>query len=147
MAGSVKPGAAEVADYIKKAKNHELAPVTGFELTGEEIDRKRLVLDSFDLDLTELDRFGYQQHAAEFEPVLDAAESNGLIHRIGRRIQLSPKGFKYRDILSWMFYSEPVKALDREYYENLHAANKRARKNMGATPVRITGIDLRGGAA
>ncbi|MFJ2747366.1 coproporphyrinogen-III oxidase family protein [Streptomyces sp. NPDC087297] len=143
MCGSVKPSTAEVADYIERARNHQLAPVTGFELTGEEIVRKRLVLDTFDLDLTELDRFGYQKHAAEFEPVLEAAESNGLVHRLGRRVQLTPKGFKYRDVLSWMFYSGAVKDLDREYYENLHAANKRARKNMGATPVRITGVDLR----
>ncbi|MEU5067534.1 radical SAM protein [Streptomyces virginiae] len=147
MTGSVKPSTAEVADYIRKAGNHEIVPVTGIELTAEEIVRKRLVLDSFDLDLSELDRFGYQKHAAEFEPVLDAAEANGLLHRLGRRIQLTPKGFKYRDVLSWMFYSDPVKGLDREYYENLHAANSRARKNMGATPVRITGVDLREGAA
>ncbi|GLV95315.1 coproporphyrinogen III oxidase [Streptomyces lavendulae subsp. lavendulae] len=147
MTGSVKPSTAEVADYIRKAGNHEIVPVTGIELTAEEIVRKRLVLDSFDLDLCELDRFGYQKHAAEFEPVLDAAEANGLLHRLGRRIQLTPKGFKYRDVLSWMFYSDPVKGLDREYYENLHAANSRARKNMGATPVRITGVDLREGAA
>ncbi|WP_240804185.1 hypothetical protein [Streptomyces sp. A0592] len=147
MTGSVKPSTGEVADYIRKARNHEITPVTGIELTGEEIVRKRLVLDSFDLDLTELDRFGYQKHAAEFEPILDAAEANGLLHRLGRRIQLTPKGFKYRDVLSWMFYSGTVKGLDREYYENLHAVNVRARKNMGATPVRITGVDLREGVA
>ncbi|MGW2274560.1 coproporphyrinogen-III oxidase family protein [Streptomyces yangpuensis] len=147
MTGSVKPSTAEVADYIRKAVHHEIVPVTGIELTAEENVRKRLVLDSFDLDLAELDRFGYQKHADEFEPVLDAAEANGLLHRLGRRIQLTPKGFKYRDVLSWMFYSEPVKGLDREYYENLHAANARARKNMGATPVRITGVDLREDAA
>ncbi|WP_420082090.1 hypothetical protein ACN6AT_34300 [Streptomyces sp. JL4002] len=46
-----------------------------------------------------------------------------------------------------MFYSERIKGLDREYYEDLHAANARARRNMGATPVRITGVDLREGAA
>ncbi|NHI06402.1 hypothetical protein STPH2_1765 [Streptomyces sp. KO7888] len=147
MCGSVKPSAAEVADYIRKARDHELSPVTGFELTAEENLRKRLVLDTFDLDLSELERFGYRRHAAEFEPVLDAAESNGLVHRLGDRVQLTPKGFKYRDVLSWMFYSGPVKDLDREYYENLHAANRRARKNMGAAPVRITGVDLREGAA
>ncbi|CAM5562487.1 hypothetical protein STENM223S_00535 [Streptomyces tendae] len=41
------------------------------------------------------------------------------MHRLGDRVQLTPKGFKYRDILSWMFYSGPVKDLDREYYETL----------------------------
>ncbi|MFB7172854.1 coproporphyrinogen-III oxidase family protein [Streptomyces sp. NPDC056254] len=147
MTGSVKPSTAEVADYIRKAGRHEIVPVTGIELTAEEIVRKRLVLDCFDLDLGELDRFGYRKHAADFEPVLDAAEANGLLHRLGRRVQLTPKGFKYRDVLSWMFYSDTVKALDREYYENLHAANARARRNMGATPVRITGVDLGEGAA
>ncbi|MFM9368550.1 coproporphyrinogen-III oxidase family protein [Streptomyces sp. Da 82-17] len=143
MTGSVKPSTAEVADYIDRAKNHRLQPVTGFELTPEELVRKRLVLDTFDLDLSELDRFGLEKIGPEVEAVLDAAEHNGLIHRLGRRVQLTPKGFKYRDILSWMFYSDHVTALDREYYEGLHHANKRAQRNMGATPVRITGIDLR----
>ncbi|MFJ3722883.1 coproporphyrinogen-III oxidase family protein [Streptomyces sp. NPDC090045] len=140
MTGSVKPSLSEVSDYITKAREHRLTPTTGFVLTPEEIVRKRLVLDTFDLDLSELDRFGLDAIAGEVDAVLDAAESNGLIHRVGpRRVQLTPKGFKYRDVLSWMFYSDHVKGLDREYYEGLHHANARARKNMG-TPVRITGV-------
>ncbi|MFI1766602.1 coproporphyrinogen-III oxidase family protein [Streptomyces sp. NPDC020800] len=142
MTGSVKPSAAEVADYIRKAKNHELRPTTGFELSDEELVRKRLVLDTFDLSLGELEHHGLDKIRGDVEAVLDAAEHNGLVHRFGDRVQLTPKGFKYRDVLSWMFYSDNVKGLDREYYEGLHAANQRARKNMGAAPVRITGIDL-----
>lgn len=140
MTGSVKPSLSEVADYIENARAHRLQPTTGFALTPEEIVRKRLVLDTFDLDLSELDRFGLDAIAPEVDRILDAAQANGLIHRVGpRRVQLTPKGFKYRDVLSWMFYSDHVKKLDREYYEGLHDANTRARKNMG-TPVRITGI-------
>ncbi|WP_328883608.1 coproporphyrinogen-III oxidase family protein [Streptomyces sp. NBC_00299] len=140
MTGSVKPSLSEVADYIENARAHRLQPTTGFALTPEEIVRKRLVLDTFDLDLSELDRFGLDAIAPEVDRILDAAQANGLIHRVGpRRVQLTPKGFKYRDILSWMFYSDHVKKLDREYYEGLHEVNTRARKNMG-TPVRITGI-------
>ncbi|MDQ1049360.1 coproporphyrinogen-III oxidase family protein [Streptomyces sp. V4I2] len=140
MTGSVKPSLTEVAQYIDQAKAHTLRPTTGFVLTPEERARKRLVLDTFDLDLAELDRSGLDAIADEVAAVLDAAESNGLVHRVGPgRIQLTPKGFKYRDVLSWMFYSGRVKHLDREYYEGLHEVNARARRNMG-TPVRITGI-------
>jgi oxygen-independent coproporphyrinogen-3 oxidase len=94
---------------------------------------------TFDLDLAELDRFGYQDRAHLFEPILDAAEETGLLRRLGRRVQLTPKGFKYRDILSWMFFSDTVVQLDRDYYERLHEQNRRARKHMGA-PVGISGI-------
>lgn len=139
MVGSVKPSMAEVGDYITQAGRHALRPVTGFVLTDEEIIRKRLVLDTFDLDLAELDRFGYQERAHLFEPILDAAEETGLLRRLGRRVQLTPQGFKYRDILSWMFFSDEVVRLDRAYYEHLHEQNKRARKHMG-TPIGISGI-------
>jgi oxygen-independent coproporphyrinogen-3 oxidase len=94
---------------------------------------------TFDLDLAELDRFGYQDRAHLFEPIRDAAEETGLLRRLGRRVQLTPKGFKYRDILSWMFFSDTVVQLDRDYYERLHEQNRRARTHMGA-PVGISGI-------
>ncbi|MEU3827547.1 radical SAM protein [Streptomyces sp. NPDC029080] len=139
MVGSVKPSMSEVADYIRQAGAHTLRPLTGFVLDDEEIIRKRLVLDTFDLDLAELDRFGYQDRAHLFEPILDAAEETDLLRRLGRRVQLTPKGFKYRDILSWMFFSDTVVQRDREYYERLHERNSRAQKHMG-TPVGISGI-------
>ncbi|WP_405401560.1 coproporphyrinogen-III oxidase family protein [Streptomyces sp. NBC_01104] len=141
MVGSVKPSLTEVADYITKARAHELTPLTGFVLNDEEIVRKRLVLDSFDLDLNELNRFGYQEMAHLFEPVLEAAEEVGLVRRLPtNRIQLTPAGFKYRDTLSWMLFSKKVIDLDREYYAGLHMSNKRAQKHMGSEPLSISGL-------
>ncbi|MEV0573452.1 radical SAM protein [Streptomyces sp. NPDC050392] len=141
MVGSVKPSLTEVADYITKARAHELTPLTGFVLNDEEIVRKRLVLDSFDLDLNELNRFGYQEMAHLFEPVLEAAEEVGLLRRLPtNRIQLTPAGFKYRDTLSWMLFSKKVIDLDREYYAGLHMSNKRAQKHMGSEPLSISGL-------
>ncbi|MHC3815434.1 coproporphyrinogen-III oxidase family protein [Streptomyces sp. DT9] len=141
MVGSVKPSLTEVADYITKARNHELVPVTGFVLDDEEIIRKRLVLDTFDLDLNELDRFGYREKAHLFEPVIEAAEEVGLLRRLPTdRIQLTPAGFKYRDVLSWMFFSDNVINLDREYYAGLHRNNRRAQKHMGSEPLSISGL-------
>ncbi|MET9518634.1 radical SAM protein [Streptomyces sp. NPDC002994] len=143
MVGSVKPSMAEIGNYIDKARSHQLTPQTGFVLTPEENIRKRLVLDLFDLNLRELDRFGYQEKAHLFEPVISAGEETGLLLRLpGGRVQLTPDGFKYRDILSWMFFSDDVVDLDREYYENLHQQNKRAQKVMGE-PLRISGITSR----
>ncbi|MFD0396370.1 hypothetical protein ACFQ3Z_45905 [Streptomyces nogalater] len=132
MVGDVKPSLTEVGDYISKARNHELTPQTGFVLNDEEIIRKRLVLDTFDLDLRELERFGYREKAHLFEPVLAAAEELGLLRRLPTdRVQLTPDGFKYRDILSWMFFSKNVIDLDRAYYERLHQQNRRARRRHG----------------
>ncbi|WP_257001981.1 hypothetical protein [Streptomyces sp. WZ.A104] len=137
----MKPSLTEVADYITKARNHELTPLTGFVLNDEEIIRKRLVLDSFDLDLNELNRFGYQEMAHLFEPVLTAAEDIGLLHRLPtNRIQLTRLGFKHRDTLSWMLFSKNVIGLDREYYADLHSENKRAQKHMGSEPLGISGL-------
>ncbi|MEU3528089.1 radical SAM protein [Streptomyces sp. NPDC038707] len=145
MVGNVKPSFTEVADYIAKARNHELTPQTGFILNDEEIIRKRLVLDTFDLDLRELERFGYREKAHLFEPVLAAAEELGLLCRLpAERVQLTPDGFKYRDILSWMFFSENVIELDRAYYERLHQQNRRARQHMGGEPIRISGLKTAG---
>ncbi|WNF29190.1 radical SAM protein [Streptomyces sp. C11-1] len=141
MVGNVKPSLTEVADYITKARNHELTPLTGFVLNDEEIIRKRLVLDSFDLDLNELNRFGYQEMAHLFEPVLTAAEDIGLLRRLPtNRIQLTRLGFKHRDTLSWMLFSKNVIDLDREYYAGLHSENKRAQKHMGSEPLSISGL-------
>ncbi|MFF4325582.1 coproporphyrinogen-III oxidase family protein [Streptomyces sp. NPDC001591] len=145
MVGLVKPSLTEVADYISKAKNHELTPLTGFVLNDEEIIRKRLVLDTFDLDLNELNRFGYQEMAHLFEPVLEAAEEVGLLRRLPtHRIQLTPAGFKHRDTLSWMLFSKNVIDLDREYYAGLHKSNKRAQKHMGSEPISISGLKTAG---
>ncbi|MGW8982573.1 coproporphyrinogen-III oxidase family protein [Streptomyces parvus] len=141
MVGNVKPSLTEVADYITKARSHELTPLTGFVLNDEELIRKRLVLDSFDLDLNELNRFGYQEMAHLFEPVLEAAEEVGLLRRLPtNRIQLTPAGFKHRDTLSWMLFSKNVIDLDRDYYADLHSKNKRARKHMGSEPIGISGL-------
>ncbi|MEU6173729.1 radical SAM protein [Streptantibioticus parmotrematis] len=140
MVGAVKPSMAEVGDYIRSAREHTLTPRTGFVLTDEERMRKRLVLDLFDLDLRELDRFGYRESAHLFEPVLGAAEELGLLRRLPTdRVQLTPDGFKYRDILSWMLFSPEVIERDRAYYEGLHHGNARARKAIGE-PVRISGL-------
>ncbi|WP_244189152.1 FUSC family protein [Streptomyces incarnatus] len=76
-----------------------------------------------------------------FEPVLAAAEELGLLRRLpADRIQLTPDGLKYRDILSWMFFSKNVIDLDRAYYERLHQQNRRAQKHMGGEPIRISSL-------
>lgn len=140
MVGSVKPSLTEVADYIAKARDHALTPQTGFVLSDDELIRKRLVLDLFDLDPRELERFGYRERAHLFEPVLEAAADLELLHRLpSGRIQLTQKGFQYRDVISWMLFSDEVIARDREYYRDLHHNNVRARKHMGVD-IAVSGL-------
>ncbi|MBB4913030.1 coproporphyrinogen-III oxidase family protein [Streptosporangium saharense] len=140
VGGSANPNLAEVGDYIRGANAGVLAPRAGFVYDDVERIRKRLALDLFDLNLRDLDRYGYREHAHLFEPVLLAAEELGLLTRLpGDRVQLTRIGFKYRDIISWMFYSPEVVRLDEEFYRELHNQNSRATRLLG-NPSFISGL-------
>lgn len=140
VGGSANPTLAEVGEYITGARTHRLVPRAGFEYDDSERIRKRLALDLFDLDLVELERYGYRDRAHLFEPVLAAAADLGLLIRLpGGRVQLTRSGFHYRDIISWMFFSERVVERDREFYRELHENNPRAKRLLG-NPSFITGL-------
>lgn len=140
VGGSANPTLAEVSGYIEAARTNTLAPRAGFVYDDTERIRKRLALDLFDLSLPELDRYSYREHAHLFEPVLHAAEELGLLKRLpSDRVQLTRTGFKYRDIISWMFYSPEVVDLDQEFYRELHDNNPRATRLLG-NPSFISGL-------
>jgi oxygen-independent coproporphyrinogen III oxidase len=142
VGGSPNPTIAEVGQYIDGARDGGLAPRAGYVYDDTERIRKRLALDLFDLDLAELDRYGYPTRAHLFEPVLEAAEELELLVRLpSRRVQLTPKGFMYRDIISWMFFSDEVVRRDREFYQALHQHNPRALHQIGI-PSFVSGLAL-----
>lgn len=140
LGGSSKPQLSQVRRYIDAVRTGVSGPKRGFVYNDEERMRKRLVLDNFDLDLGDLERYGYAQRAHLFEPILIAAENLGLTRRITpSRLQLTKRGFQYRDILSWCLFSDEVVRRDREFYSDLHQANERARVTMGA-PNYVSGL-------
>lgn len=140
VGGSANPNLAEISQYIEGARSRSLAPRAGYIYDDLERIRKRLALDLFDLGLHDLDRYGYRANAELFEPVLRAAEELELAVRLpGDRVQLTRKGFRYRDIISWMFFSDEVMRRDREFYQLLHDRNPRARRVLG-DPAFISGL-------
>jgi oxygen-independent coproporphyrinogen-3 oxidase len=121
IGGGPTPHVSQVWDYVNSRQSENIRPRAGFEYTDEERIRKRLVLDLFDLRLSELEVYGVQEHAWIYEEVLAAAVNLGLLRTVGAdHYQLTSSGYKYRDILSWMFFSESVLELDSEFYIGLH---------------------------
>ncbi|WP_034641537.1 coproporphyrinogen-III oxidase family protein, partial [Desulfovibrio inopinatus] len=118
-----QPSLDKVKKYISDIDNGIETVSVGFEYNDEERIRKRLVLDLFDLDLQQLEPYNWESHKDLFTPILDAAEHHGLLQRVGAtRLQLTPKGYKYRDNLSWLFCSPKVVDADHEFYQGLHAS-------------------------
>jgi oxygen-independent coproporphyrinogen-3 oxidase len=132
IGGGPKPSLTQVYEYIKNAHDCDKIVKGGFEYTDEERIRKRLVLHLFDIDLEELERYEVSKYPWVYEDILEACIEEGFAVRVGEsRYQLTPKGYKYRDIISWTFFSEKVLELDREFYTLLHSNNHRAVEAMG----------------
>jgi oxygen-independent coproporphyrinogen-3 oxidase len=136
IGGSHKPSVAQVESYIAAVNDGKLAISSGFVYTDEERIRKRLALDLFDLNLVDMQRYHIEAHKHLFMPVLAEAIELGLVHALDQhRYQLTSAGFKYRDILSWHFFSERVVQLDREFYQAIHEQDTvplRASKELGS---------------
>lgn len=140
VGGSAKPTLGEVFTYVEGARTGCLVPRAGFVYGDVERIRKRLALDLFDLDLKELERYSYADHAHLFEPVLTTCEDLGLLRRLpGGRCQLTRRGLQYRDIISWTFFSPEVVNRDREFYQELHNNNPQAQRFLG-NPSFISGL-------
>lgn len=132
IGGSDKPNILQVRDYINGVRNGDNLIRAGFEYNDDERIRKLLVLDLFDLDLRELDRYHIESYLYLYEDILEAALDQGLLRRLGAsHYQLTYTGYKYRDIISWMLFSESVRSRDKEFYIGLHQHNKRAQMSMG----------------
>ena len=120
IGGSHKPHMSQVDDYVRAVNDGTLQITSGFVYTEEERIRKRLVLDNFDLNLGDLERYNIGNYRHIYEGVFAEAVKQELMVKLGgHKYQLTPKGFKYRDILSWHLYSEKVVGLDREFYQSL----------------------------
>jgi oxygen-independent coproporphyrinogen-3 oxidase len=127
IGGSDTPALSQTLDYILAANAGQLSVTSGFEYDPEERVRKRLALDLYDLRLSDFVMYDAETNAEWYEPILSAAVELKLISRDKDRISLTYDGLKYRDILSWMFFSQRILELDREFYGQIHRANVRAR--------------------
>jgi oxygen-independent coproporphyrinogen-3 oxidase len=121
IGGSHNPKLDQVWEYIHAIDDGRLDITAAFVYTDEERIRKRLALDLFNLDLSDFERYGGSSMDWIYQDILQAAADLDLVKKVGAtRYQLTSRGFKYRDILSWTFFSPQVRELDREFYRNIH---------------------------
>lgn len=119
--GRHDPHISEIEEYIENVESDTLEIKSGFTYTEEERIRKRLVLDNFDLNLRDLDKYNFSKHRHKFQSILNEAVQLKLMVRLDQdKYQLTKLGFKYRDIFSWHMYSDRVIDLDREFYRGIH---------------------------
>ena len=149
--GSDQPDPSQVWDYIREVNAGGASIRSGFVYDDSERIRKRLALDLFDLDLAELGPFEYEQHKDKFQPVMDASVALGLARAVTpTRYQLTPKGYMYRDIISWLMFSEEVLERDKLFYQRLHEGNRQAIERIGpdvpVSGLRVADSAPRGGA-
>lgn len=129
-----------VWQYIDAVRRNQQTLQSGYVYDDNERVRKRLVLDLFDLDLQELQPYGVERHRSSFEGVLAAClEFELAVAVTPTHYKLTPRGYKYRDIISWMLFSPAVRDLDRQFYEDLHRGNEPARRTIGRNP-KVTGL-------
>jgi oxygen-independent coproporphyrinogen-3 oxidase len=116
----------EIGSYMNSINTNSLTIDSLFKHTDEERIRKRICLDLFDLDLRELEEFNWDKHSDEFIPLLDILVKDQLLFRVGEtRFQLTPEGYKYRDIISTLMFSEKIVELDRDFYQQIEDKNDR----------------------
>jgi oxygen-independent coproporphyrinogen-3 oxidase len=141
--GSARPHISQVEQYIDCVSRRELPITAGFDFDDSERIRKRIALDLFDLDFRDLTPYSLQSYESEIAPLVNACVEQELAIQVGpSRLQLTPKGYKYRDIISWLAFSRQVVDRDRQFYEVLHAKNTRAVERMGAT-VSVSGVSTK----
>lgn len=98
----------------------------GFVYSSEERIRKRLALDLFELDLTSLPENENGEFSRVYSDILSACEDLGLAENVTDATwRLSPSGYKYRDIISWAFFSDKVRKLDGAFYRGLRQSGRR----------------------
>lgn len=142
VGGSHAPDVSQVWDFIRQARSGGAELRQGFVYDDAERIRKRLALDLFDLDMAELEPFSYSRHKGQFDSMLKACVTLGLARTLNEtRYQLTPEGYMYRDIISWLFFSDEVVRRDKEFYEELHRGNRKATSSIGVE-VQVTGLTV-----
>ncbi|MBI2033270.1 MAG: radical SAM protein [Candidatus Levybacteria bacterium] len=124
IGGDSKPSLRQIHEYMRSVKDGNVAIKAGYVYDDEERIRKRFALDLFQIDLAELDRYNIEAHLPKFQPLLDVLVEEGLVEREGEtKYKMTPSGNKYRDIISWMFFSPTVIQRDIEFYQTLAKGN------------------------
>lgn len=124
VGGDAKPTLRQVANYMRDVQNGNVSITAGYVYDDEERIRKRFALDMFDIDLSQMNKYSVERHKEIYEPILQVLIAEGLVMQSNEhKFSLTPAGHKYRDIISWMFFSSKVVQRDSEFYRSLQESN------------------------
>ncbi len=124
IGGSNSPKREEIEEYIKSVEQGNIKPRKAFVMDDEERIRRMLVLNLYKFDLKEVHRKYTDCYDYIFRDLLQGLVQEGLVEKQDEIYKLSYEGIKYRDIISWAFFSDKVRELDKEFYDSIKKSNE-----------------------
>ena len=126
IGGHHRPNVSQIRSYLQSIAEGSTPISAGFAFDDEERVRKRLALDLFDLRLDEIGNSEPIITNCGLQGVLDEGVLLGLLKKMGpRAYQITSEGFKYRDILSWAFFSPKVRQRNENFYASIEHDERR----------------------
>jgi oxygen-independent coproporphyrinogen-3 oxidase len=121
VGGSAKPNVHEIEEYMDKVEAGAPLLRSLYELDDEERARRKLVLNLYEFNERQFqDEFGSRFNWI-YKEKFAFLMNEGLLDRDGDLYFLTKQGIEYRDIISWSFFSERVRELDKQFYSELVA--------------------------
>lgn len=119
IGGNSKPDISQIEKYIDDVNRNSLKTRLVYHLNDEERIRRKLVLNLYHFDLNKIkQQYGntydyiYQDNLKKLQEIDMISEKDGVY-------SLTKEGYRYRDIISWGFFSEEVQKRDKEFYSEL----------------------------
>lgn len=119
IGGSSNPHIDQIYKYIDDVNNNRPLITAAYILDDEERARRKLVLNLYRFDLNEFRRQFGDRFDKIFVDKFDILLKNGLLSVKNNVYSLTKRGYKYRDIISWSFFSQKVCDLDEEFYNTI----------------------------
>ena len=123
IGGSSKPEISQIDKYIHDVETESLKTRMVYHLDNEERIRRKLVLNLYHFDINEIHQQYGNKYDYIFQDKLNKLVEIGMVSENNGIYKLTKEGYKYRDIISWGFFSEEVQKRDKEFYSEI-AKNK-----------------------
>ena len=123
IGGSSKPEISQIDKYIYDVETETLKTRMVYHLDDEERIRRKLVLNLYHFDVNKIHQQYGNKYDYIFQDKLNKLVEIGMVSENNGIYKLTKEGYKYRDIISWGFFSEKVQKRDKEFYAEM-AKNK-----------------------
>lgn len=104
--------------YLKNIRSQGHSRIDGFLLTEEEQIRREFALNLHRLDASTFERTYKRKFHDCFPSQIKALEEEGFLKVDSNGIKFTKLGFKYRDLISRLFFSQATNNLEDEYSYN-----------------------------